>query len=159
VVWEVILVEELEHGLHPLDGRDLSAKLDKVHARAGRINGERTAEVVRISGILVDLGMLPIKNISQLLKSCRWLTSSSSACKKHWPPVPVRGTEFWDDRAPTTSGRPPRRSSAFFFFLALRNGYKIHVNIYIYIHTYINIHIRKMEILCRYTLKPSCPQL
>jgi hypothetical protein len=28
-VWEVILVEELEHDLHPTDGRDLSAELDK----------------------------------------------------------------------------------------------------------------------------------
>jgi hypothetical protein len=138
VVWEVILVEELEHGLHPLDGRDLSAKLDKVHARAGRINGEHTAEVVRISCILVDLGMLPIKNISQLLKSCRWLTSSSSACKKHWPPVSVCGTKFGTTAMPATSGRSPRHSSTFFFFyFAPQNGSKICVNIYIGIFLFL----------------------
>jgi hypothetical protein len=43
-VWEAVLVEELEHSLHPLDGRDLSAELNKAHTRVDRINGERVVE-------------------------------------------------------------------------------------------------------------------
>jgi Flp pilus assembly CpaE family ATPase len=57
---------------------DLSAKLDKATARSDRINSEHTIEVeqlswhvVRISDVLVDLGMLLIQNILQLLKSAQ----------------------------------------------------------------------------------------
>jgi hypothetical protein len=77
-VREVILVEELEPVLHPPNGQDLLAKLDKAPARVNRIDVQRTAEaerlscqVMRIFGALVDLGMLPIQNIPQLLKSPR----------------------------------------------------------------------------------------
>jgi hypothetical protein len=50
-------------------------KLDKAYARTERINGKRAAEaeqlswqVVRIFGVLEDLGMLLIQNIPQLPK-------------------------------------------------------------------------------------------
>jgi hypothetical protein len=58
---------ERERGLHPLNGRDLSVKQGKIHARVDRINDELAAEagqlsqqVIGISNALVDLGMLPI---------------------------------------------------------------------------------------------------
>jgi uncharacterized membrane protein SirB2 len=56
-----------------------------------------------------------------------------------------------------TSGRPPRRSTAFspFFDFAPWSGYKILVNIYIYI--YIGIVIKVVENLCYYTFEPSRP--
>jgi hypothetical protein len=76
VVREAILVEEQEHGLCPIDGWDLLLELDMAHMRLDRINDERAAEarqlsqlVVKISDVLVDLGMLPIQDIPQLLKS------------------------------------------------------------------------------------------
>jgi hypothetical protein len=43
-VWEAILSEELEHGLHPSDRRDQSVELDKARARMYRIDGKRAAE-------------------------------------------------------------------------------------------------------------------
>jgi hypothetical protein len=76
VVREAILVEEQEHVLCPIDGWDLLLELDTAHMRLDRINDERAAEarqlsqlVVKISDVLVDLGMLPVQDIPQLLKS------------------------------------------------------------------------------------------
>jgi hypothetical protein len=100
----VILAEELEHVLRPPDGWDLLAELDKACARADGIDGECATEAerlspqaARISGVFVELGLLPIQNIPQL-KSCWRSTLSCSACKKCRPPVLVHGTEFWDGR-------------------------------------------------------------
>jgi hypothetical protein len=69
---------ELERGLHPIDGCDLSVELDKARARVHRIDGERVAEaeqlsqqVMRISNVLVDLDLLPIQDIPQLSKSAQ----------------------------------------------------------------------------------------
>jgi hypothetical protein len=77
-VQEVLLAEGLDRGLHPPDGRVLSAELSQACARMDRINGKCTTEaerllwqVMRVSHILVDLGMLPIKDIPQLSKSAR----------------------------------------------------------------------------------------
>jgi hypothetical protein len=77
-VQEVILVEELECGLHLPDGRGLSVELDKAHEHMDRIDGEHATEdeqlsrkVMRISGVVVDLGMLLVQDIPQLLKSAR----------------------------------------------------------------------------------------
>jgi hypothetical protein len=57
----------LEHGLHPPDERDLSMELDKACTYMDRtssdcaIDAERLSwQVVQVSGILVNLGMLPI---------------------------------------------------------------------------------------------------
>jgi hypothetical protein len=70
-VREALLAEELEHGLQPPDGLDLSSELNKACAHVDRINGERATEaellsrlVVRISRVLVDLGMPPSKTFS-----------------------------------------------------------------------------------------------
>jgi hypothetical protein len=42
-VRKAILVEELEHGLHPPDGQDPSAELDKVRVRVDRIVDDHAA--------------------------------------------------------------------------------------------------------------------
>jgi hypothetical protein len=47
-VWEAILAKELEHGLHPTDGRDWSVELDKARTRVDRIDGERAAEAEQL---------------------------------------------------------------------------------------------------------------
>jgi hypothetical protein len=48
-VWEAILAEELEHNLHPTNGKDLSTELDKAHARVDRIHSERATEAEQLS--------------------------------------------------------------------------------------------------------------
>jgi hypothetical protein len=47
-VREVILAEELEHVPHPIDGRDISAELDKARERADKIDFEHAAEAERL---------------------------------------------------------------------------------------------------------------
>jgi hypothetical protein len=134
-VREVILVEELERGLHFSDGRDLSAPLDKVMQLSQCIMG--------ISNALVDLGMLPMQDIPQLLKSAQDVLPAANLILKHWPLVLVHGTKVGMAAAPMTLGHPPNRSSA--FFLALRNGCKrcfsiyihISISIYVYVHMYL----------------------
>jgi hypothetical protein len=66
-VREAILAEELEHGLHPTEGWDLSMEQDKARVSVDKIDGERAAEaeqlsqqVERIYNVLVDLCMLPV---------------------------------------------------------------------------------------------------
>jgi hypothetical protein len=43
-VREAILAEEQEHDLHPIDGQDLLAELDKTHECMDKINDERVIE-------------------------------------------------------------------------------------------------------------------
>jgi DNA replication initiation complex subunit (GINS family) len=64
------LMEEQVHDLHSLDGRDLLAGLEELHFCMARIEDERTAMVVRLSWLVieitdarVDLGVLPIWDI------------------------------------------------------------------------------------------------
>jgi hypothetical protein len=146
---EAILLEELERDLHPTDGWDLSAELDKARVLVDRVNGERAAKaeqlsqwVLRISIVLLDLGMLPIQDIpqlpNQLGKSCWRLISFWNACEKHWPSAPVHGIEFVIATSPVTLGRLPHRSSAFFFILPLRTAVKY---VLMYIHTLKHIYI------------------
>jgi hypothetical protein len=44
-VWEAILAEELEPGLHPLDGWDLLTELDMARVHMDMIDRERATEV------------------------------------------------------------------------------------------------------------------
>jgi hypothetical protein len=74
---------------------------------------------VWISGILDDLGMLPVQDIPQPLKAAREVLSVVDLVLKRWPQVPVRGTEFWTAAMPVTSGHPPRRSFGSSFFILL----------------------------------------
>jgi hypothetical protein len=48
-VWEVILAEELERGLHPTYERDLSMELDKAPSRVDRIDCEHVVEAEQLS--------------------------------------------------------------------------------------------------------------
>jgi hypothetical protein len=77
-VREAILAEELECGMRHPDGRDLLAELDETHARVRGIDDDRATEagwlsrrLVWVTGILVDLGLPPIKDIPQLLKTAQ----------------------------------------------------------------------------------------
>jgi hypothetical protein len=47
-VWEAILAKELENGLHPTNGWDLSVELDKARTRVDRIDGEHAAEAEQL---------------------------------------------------------------------------------------------------------------
>jgi hypothetical protein len=61
-VQEAILAEELACGLHPPDGRDLTAELEEIHVCMDRINeaGRLSKLAVEISHSFVDLGMLHV---------------------------------------------------------------------------------------------------
>jgi hypothetical protein len=48
-VREVILTEELEHDLHPMNRRDPSAKLDKAHSCVYSINRKHATEAEQLS--------------------------------------------------------------------------------------------------------------
>jgi hypothetical protein len=48
-VQEVILAEELECGLHPPDGHDLSAVLDKAQTCVDRTTSDHAAEAEQLS--------------------------------------------------------------------------------------------------------------
>jgi hypothetical protein len=49
VVQEAILEEELEHDLHPPDGRDRLTELDKARVHMDRIDSEHTTKADRLS--------------------------------------------------------------------------------------------------------------
>jgi hypothetical protein len=102
-VQEAILAEELERGLHPTDEQDLSVELEKACARVDRINGECAIEaeqlswwVMRISIVLVDLGMLPIQDIPQLTKSAREVLLVVELLLKRLQEALASGTNQWD---------------------------------------------------------------
>jgi hypothetical protein len=59
-VHKAILVDELECGLHPLDGRII----DDQAAEAERLS----RQVAQVADILIDLGLLPIEDIPHLPK-------------------------------------------------------------------------------------------
>jgi hypothetical protein len=77
-VQEVILAEEQAHSLHPVNGRDLFLELKETRACMDEIKGGRIAKaeqlsqmVMKISSMLFDLGIFPIQEIPQLLKSAQ----------------------------------------------------------------------------------------
>jgi hypothetical protein len=86
-----------------INGQDLLVELDRVRARVGGIDGERVAEggqlswqVVHISGVLVDLGMMPIWDIPQLLKRAREVLSAVDLALKHLQEALASGASLWD---------------------------------------------------------------
>jgi hypothetical protein len=69
---EAKLVEEQAHGLHSLDGRDLSMELDERHMHVAGVEDKHTIGaqelsqlVMVISIVLVDLGTFPIWDIAR----------------------------------------------------------------------------------------------
>jgi hypothetical protein len=155
----VIPVEELESVLHPPDGQDLLAELDKaprvceqdrwpVHRR-----GRATIALGREDfwrpgrpGHAAHLEHSPTSEVSSgsfVDGQPRLAVLASSTALRHRS----MGLSFGMAATPVTLGRPPRCSSAFFspfFYFAPRNGCKICVYIYIYIYmhvcTYVYIH-------------------
>jgi hypothetical protein len=102
-VREAILAEELECGLHPTNGRDLSTEMDKARARVARIDGERAAEakqlsqrVMRISNVLVNLGQLPVQDIPQLPKSAQEVMPMVDLLLKHLQEALTSSASLWD---------------------------------------------------------------
>jgi hypothetical protein len=74
-VCEVKLVEEQACGMHFFNGWDLLAEMEALHVHIARVEDEHTTEagemsvlVIEGSNALVDLGMLPIRDIPQLPK-------------------------------------------------------------------------------------------
>jgi hypothetical protein len=70
-VHEAKLAEEQARGMHPIDGRDLLAELEKLRMRVAGVEDKHSTEagkllmlVMGISNALVDLGKLPIQDIS-----------------------------------------------------------------------------------------------
>jgi hypothetical protein len=134
-----ILAEELECGLHPTDGWDLSAELDKTRARVDRINGEHATEaerlshlVMEISNALVNLGMLPVQDIPQLQKSIREVLSMVGLVLEHLQEELASDTSPWL-RVVHLVIFP------FFFSFSPRDGCNIHFNIYFYIYIYKDV--------------------
>jgi hypothetical protein len=73
-----IVVEELERSLRYLHRRDLPVKLYKARTRANEIASDRVAkaerlsrQLMRVAGVLIDLGLPPIEDIPQLPKTVR----------------------------------------------------------------------------------------
>jgi hypothetical protein len=66
-VHKAILAVELEHGLHPLDGRDLSAELDKVCVSVNKMTEDYAI-----------WGLLPFDDIPQLPKIAQRVLLPSS---------------------------------------------------------------------------------
>jgi NAD(P)-dependent dehydrogenase (short-subunit alcohol dehydrogenase family) len=67
---EAKLVEEHAHGLHSFDECDLSAELEELHALVAGAKEEHAVEsgnlavlVVEASNTLMDLGMLPVREV------------------------------------------------------------------------------------------------
>jgi hypothetical protein len=72
-VWEAKLTEEHVRGLHSFDKRDLSVELEEIRVRVVEVEDECATEaremsqfILEISNALVDIGMLPIRDIPQL---------------------------------------------------------------------------------------------
>jgi hypothetical protein len=75
-VREPILAEELERVLPHPDACDLPVKLDEIHVRVHRIADDRAAkagklsrQLIQVAGVLIDMGLPPIEEISQLPKT------------------------------------------------------------------------------------------
>jgi hypothetical protein len=103
LVQEVMLAEEQARGLHPHDRWDLSAELEGMHTCVDGIEGERAIDAgqlsqlaVEISNALADLGMLPVQNIPQLLKSAQEvLTTTGLLLERLWE-AQTSGASPWD---------------------------------------------------------------
>jgi hypothetical protein len=75
-VQEAKLVEDQARGLHSFNGQDMLVKQEELCARVAGVDDEHAAGarkllmlIVGISNALVDLGMLPIRDIPELLKT------------------------------------------------------------------------------------------
>jgi hypothetical protein len=72
------LAEEHAHGLYPFDGRGLLAKLEELREHVAGVESERVAKAMKLSrsvmeiyDVLVDLGVFPIRDAPEHLKSAQ----------------------------------------------------------------------------------------
>jgi hypothetical protein len=102
-VHEVILAKELERGQRPSDGQDMLAELKKICTHVDRINVDRVAEaerlsqqVMRVAGILVDLGLPPVEHIPQLLRTAQEVLPAVALILKHMQEALDSSAGPWD---------------------------------------------------------------
>jgi hypothetical protein len=102
-VHEVILVEELEHDLHHLEGRDQPLELYKACAWANEIADNRVAKVerqsrqlVQVAGVLINLGLPPIEDIPQLPKIVWDTLVAVALILEHLQGALDSGTGLWN---------------------------------------------------------------
>jgi hypothetical protein len=102
-VRKAMLAEEQVRGLHPLDGRDLSAELDRLCVHVDRVEVERATEarklsqfVMEISNTLVDLGMLPVHNIPQLPTTAQEVLAAAGLILEHLQEAQASDDSPWD---------------------------------------------------------------
>jgi hypothetical protein len=137
--------EEHERGLHPPDGWDLSAELDKTHTRVNRAMvsppsrpGDYHSWSWGFPMPCLTWARCPSRTFpnsqSQLKRSCRWLVSFWSTYEKRWPLAPVCQTELGPAATFVALGHLPHRLSTFLFLLPLGM-------VVIYILTYIYIYL------------------
>jgi hypothetical protein len=100
---EAILAEELECRLHPLDGHDLPMELDESRAWVDGIADDCVVEVGRLSrqlmrvvSVLIDLGLLPIEQITQLSKAAQDVLPAVTFVLKRLQEALNSGTGPWD---------------------------------------------------------------
>jgi hypothetical protein len=100
---EAILAEELECGLHPLDGHDLPMELGESRAWVDGIDDDRVVEagqlsrqLMRVASVLIDLGLLPIEQITQLSKANQDVLLVVAFVLKRLQEALNSGTGLWD---------------------------------------------------------------
>jgi hypothetical protein len=89
-VWEAMLAEEQECGLHSFDGQDVSTELEEIHVCVARVEDECAAEVrklsklvMEISNSLVGAGTLPIQDIPHLPKTAQEVLAATGLILEH----------------------------------------------------------------------------
>jgi hypothetical protein len=102
-VWEAKLTEEQAHSLPSFDGCDLSAELEKLRTLMDGVEdecvtkvGKLSTLVVSISNALVNLEMLPIRDIPQLPKSVQEVLAIVSLILEHLQEEHVSSASPWD---------------------------------------------------------------
>jgi hypothetical protein len=85
-----MLAEEQACDLHPFNRHGLSVEEEGLHTCMDEVEGERATEVgqlsqlvTKISNTLVNLGMLPIRDILELLKSAQLVFAVTSLILEH----------------------------------------------------------------------------
>jgi hypothetical protein len=96
-------VEEQVCDLHSFDGRDLLVELQELHTRVADVEDECTIEarelsqlVMEISNTLVDLWMVPIRDIPQLPKMAQEVLAVASLILECPREEHASSTSRWD---------------------------------------------------------------
>jgi hypothetical protein len=102
-MWKAKLVEEHVHGLHSFDRRGLPAKLEELRAHVDADEEERAAKagklatlVVEASNTLMDLEILPIRDVPQNLKNAQVVFKVVGIILECLREAHASGTSPWD---------------------------------------------------------------